>query len=559
MQGEYRGDFTRDTFDPLKHFSRVLMQQGRVQLDADWNEQTAILLHYVRSQAADLIGQHGGAGAGFKVEQLHLGSPPSPTGDFVIDLGNYYVDGILCENDNPVLTVQPVSPATGVGNSNQVRIIAGFGSESVPALKDKPVDFSSDNFQTFVRVQIKDVDKTGQILTLPVTLVNLSLTSLVISLRRVTTYLSQPDFPKPDSLGKADSPKTLPLLVYLDVWERHLTYVEDENIREIALGGPETASRAKVVWQVRTNPNIPNGATPPVSKNYYLNDHDWSVHVAGYLQFANRGMLKARVQPQAIATEPCTISPQSSYRGAENQLYRVEIHSPGGKSAAGQTIPATFKWSRENGSVVFPILNIATSSGRTTLNLANLGRDERLSLKVNDWVEVVDDDSILSGGANPLLQVQSIDAPTMTVTLNGTVTLATDKLSTKHPLLRRWEDTQSISESNGSQNTDWTSLEDGIQIQFQPLADTSIQNHYRTGDYWLFPARVASGDIEWPRLRDAQGNLVLDSSNQPIPDALPPHGVEHHFAPLAVITVDAEGNVTSSATNLRRTLETQAK
>ena len=29
-----KGDFSRDTFDPLKHFSRVLMQQGRVQLDA---------------------------------------------------------------------------------------------------------------------------------------------------------------------------------------------------------------------------------------------------------------------------------------------------------------------------------------------------------------------------------------------------------------------------------------------------------------------------------------------------------------------------------------------
>ena len=38
-----RGDFSRDTFDPVKHFSRVLQQQGRVQLDADWNEQTAIL------------------------------------------------------------------------------------------------------------------------------------------------------------------------------------------------------------------------------------------------------------------------------------------------------------------------------------------------------------------------------------------------------------------------------------------------------------------------------------------------------------------------------------
>ena len=29
-----KGDFSRITFDPKKHYSRVLMQQGRVQLDA---------------------------------------------------------------------------------------------------------------------------------------------------------------------------------------------------------------------------------------------------------------------------------------------------------------------------------------------------------------------------------------------------------------------------------------------------------------------------------------------------------------------------------------------
>jgi len=44
-----KGDFTRDTFDRTKHFSRVLMQQGRVTLDADFNEQTAIDLHYFRT------------------------------------------------------------------------------------------------------------------------------------------------------------------------------------------------------------------------------------------------------------------------------------------------------------------------------------------------------------------------------------------------------------------------------------------------------------------------------------------------------------------------------
>ena len=29
-----KGDFTRNTFDPTKHYSQVLMQQGRVQLDS---------------------------------------------------------------------------------------------------------------------------------------------------------------------------------------------------------------------------------------------------------------------------------------------------------------------------------------------------------------------------------------------------------------------------------------------------------------------------------------------------------------------------------------------
>ena len=53
MQGEFRGDFTRDTYNPSKQFLRVFMQQGRVQLDADWNEQVSILLNYLQTLATD--------------------------------------------------------------------------------------------------------------------------------------------------------------------------------------------------------------------------------------------------------------------------------------------------------------------------------------------------------------------------------------------------------------------------------------------------------------------------------------------------------------------------
>jgi hypothetical protein len=46
---------------------------------------------------------------------------------------------------------------------------------------------------------------------------------------------------------------------------------------------------------------------------------------------------------------------------------------------------------------------------------------------------------------------------------------------------------------------------------------------YQTGDYWLIPARTATGDIEWPRTDDAN----------PIPQS--PIGIKHHYCRLAVI------------------------
>src|SRR3712207_4154570 len=86
-----KADIGRVTFDPAKQFLRVVMQQGRVQLESDWNEQVAILLDAVRTLAADLIGPWGGSAGGFGVE------PIREAGDFALTAGYYYVDGIRCE------------------------------------------------------------------------------------------------------------------------------------------------------------------------------------------------------------------------------------------------------------------------------------------------------------------------------------------------------------------------------------------------------------------------------------------------------------------------------
>jgi hypothetical protein len=481
MQGEYRGDFTRDTFHQANHFCRVLMQQGRVQLDADWNEQASVLLHYLRSLGADLIGQHGGpAASGFAISPVTTNN----LSDFQIGYGNYYVDGILCE----------------------------FGAPPAPAGSPPPG----------------------------------------------VTYLGQPDFPNPPAFSAPGIG-----LFYLDVWERHVTGAQQDLLTEVALGGPDTATRAKVICQVKLATNFPLGGAWPQQK---FSDAEWQTWVALW-QAANRGTLKAQVKPEAMSTDACVISAASSYRGTENQLYRVEIHNGGTLQspappetgdqelalAPGAPTGPSYKWSRENGSVVFPILSLAISAGQTTVVLSSLGRDSNLSLQVDDWVEVVDDNFALSRSVDLLLKVVKIDSTTQMVTLAGTSGITVAQPPTTHPLLRRWDGIGPIVEGSGSQLPNWLNLEDGLQVQFQPAPPPASPNYpttpnqYRSGDYWLIPARVATGNIEWPQLANAQG-----------PAALPPHGVEHHYAPLALATVRSAANGGTVMLDLRRTFAAMA-
>jgi Family of unknown function (DUF6519) len=51
------GDYTRVTFDPYRDHVGVLMQQGRVTLDADWNELVDLVDRRLRAETIDIIGR----------------------------------------------------------------------------------------------------------------------------------------------------------------------------------------------------------------------------------------------------------------------------------------------------------------------------------------------------------------------------------------------------------------------------------------------------------------------------------------------------------------------
>ena len=453
MRGQFRGDFSRDTFDPLRHFSRVLMQQGRVQLDADWNEQVSIILHYMRMLASDIIGPHGvprtpdgQVGNGFAISVSN--------GELQIAPGHYYIDGIVCENSDAI------------------------------------------------------------------------------------SYFAQPDLPA--EIAQAQLPAAGDYLLYLDVWERHVSYIEDDYMREKALAGPDTASRAKVIWQMKAIAIDPNA---DADLDFKANYDQFITKLANEIKPGN-GRLRARAKREAPAPEPCLISPQAKYRGPENQLYRVEIHRPG---RVTDRVPPTFKWSRENASVIFPISAINSEK----ITLENLGRDQRLTLTPNDWVELLDDEMIVAGEPGQLYKVESVDSDAMEVTLQAPPAFSFN-LET-HPHLRRWDQKNGgdsgVPVAEGNTGEDWIRLEDGIEIQF-PTPDSEgtdpngeiIPHLYRSGDYWLIPARTATGDVEWP------GPI-----NNPTP--LPPQGVKHHYAPIWRVSIPQDGaepNITGG--DLRRKL-----
>jgi Family of unknown function (DUF6519) len=347
-------------------------------------------------------------------------------------------------------------------------------------------------------------------------------------------YLTQPPYDRltthPYRPGPLPSAAKNPFLVYLRVWERHVTEVEDPALHEFALGihHPDSTSRSQITWRVELaefKQVKPGGDRKQILRKAV---DDW---LATARATAGRGVLKVRAtRPDDADDNPCAAGPDAAYLG-ENQLYRVEIRQ-GGTAADG----ATFVWSRDNGSVIYPI---ATCSD-TEVVLTTLGRDWHTTLEAGAWVEVVDDAVSLRPGlgkpaaAPALRRVTDVRPETMTVLLDDAPPdgVGTDPLL--HPYLRRWDMPSDenvttelgvpIRETTGDPAGLWIPLERGIEAQFLPAADPAPAMSYRSGDFWTFPARRVLADV------------VFDYS-----DGRPPMGLDQHYAPLAV--VDGDGTI----------------
>jgi hypothetical protein len=440
-----KGDFTRLTFRKEKHYSSVRRQQGRIDLDADGNEQVDITAYRSETEALDVIGLCGAPkhDAGFAIVDssglssaettrlTNLGLLPLKSGDFLLGSGRAYVDGILCENEDTV------------------------------------------------------------------------------------SFTKQPDL--------APAPPTGPgrYLAFLDVWQRHLTALDDPGIREVALGGPDTATRTKTVWQVQMLKVGDEGAAVTCSSD----PSAWKDTIA-----ASTIKLSARAALEEPSDKPCILPPGAGYRRLENQLYRVEIHRAGAVNDSDKDKVTTFKWSRDNGSVAARIGMIAVSD----ITLTSARHDPALGFVEGQWIELLDDRNDWNktpGVLVPILKVAdlvlTVDTAQAIAPPGGSLSQFAAALNQKfHPKVRRWDSVGVTAAMIPGTNDGFLALEDGVEVKF--ATGTS-----RAGDYWLIPARTDQGNVEWPQ--DSA------SPSKPVPQL--PHGIIHHFCRLAILDVNATGVV----------------
>jgi hypothetical protein len=179
-------DTSRYRFDPWKNYSGVVMEQGRVQLDSDWNEWLAQLNRRIQAGTLDTMGRAAYPSTTPFAFKISFDS----SGKLVIGPGRMYVDGLLAENHGNPATVSWDPALAEMSNTPQP----------------------------------PTTTETGAL-----------------------AFVDQPWYSK--LAPNATLPGSGSYLAYLDVWTRAVDYLQDPALVESAVA-VDTTGRLQTVWQV---------------------------------------------------------------------------------------------------------------------------------------------------------------------------------------------------------------------------------------------------------------------------------------------------------------------
>jgi hypothetical protein len=262
-------DITRLLIQPRKHYVGARMQQGRVVLDSDFNEEAELVGEERRRAFADIVGPTGSPDEGFAAD-LDIGDevviqPVSFNGEPAIDTLNYrirpgsmYVAGLRFEHEE-----RTISDEAG----------------------GDPIVFQRD----FLQMRAADAPQ-----------------------------------PQPES--------THSQLTYLHGWQQCVAATEDQEIRERALGGIDTSARVRRMArvEVRAVENNEDCTAAWEEVRQQIEAEAGGVFDESGHELLSSARLRVTFVPgEALdPCAPCAPDDVGRYLGADNQTIRIMLAAP---------------------------------------------------------------------------------------------------------------------------------------------------------------------------------------------------------------------------------------
>lgn len=474
-------DRARVSYDPNQQYRSVVMQQGRVTLEADFNEELAIAGEGLREEILDIVGPSGTPDNGYLITPLK-----NPPFDLAISSGTMYVGGLRVATPAHVPPPAPAPPVPSATGAAVRQPLADVVTPKVVHAANIPIALSATELKL-----ISTFRYTHQ-----------------------TDWLDHSDDPDWVDVPGDKAPNIE--FVYLLLREQEVSAVEDLDLKDVALGGPDTAQRTRLIQHIvrLASPN------PTCEASLLVARKRWKTEGLGFnpqtMRLESIASLKASFSAPSSTPDLCNPQAQGGYLGADNQLIRVQI-----SGIDQQTGNPKFLWGFDNASFLYRLdLDI---NNKQLLHLQSRPVDAAHQPTANQAVEVLRSAAELSNGeyvASATGVVLTLDKAynpdTQIITLPASVTKLPDEFydSTQTPqvFLRVWQQELVFTPGTAVQLGDT-----GLQVTLQAPG-----NVFHTGDYWVLAVRPSTPQQVYPEryLNDFQ----------------PPDGPRMWVCPLAVIT-----------------------
>jgi hypothetical protein len=403
-------DIARVTYDPVRQYRSVISQQGRVTLEADYNEAATLATEALRLETIDIIGPTGALGDGYKV------GSSATLGGISIHSGIFYLGGWRLELDKAI------------------------------------------------------------------------------------------DLP-PQSGGSANVVSKENLLVALLLTEQAVCAVEDQALREVALGGPDSAARSRLMQRFLRLPLDGDTCAAGAALIAGLLASDGVSIDPATLQLISQARLQAGFVPGPANTDPCTPAAAGGYLGADNQLVRVTVTAYDATTKTG-----TLLWSWNNASLLYR----AAVVDPLTLKLSNTPVDEEHAPQLGQMVEILraeldlgDGNLIAEGQGFVTAAAQAYSFDSQHVVLS--TELPADYKNQKNPLfVRLW---LASAPFTAGQPTALDSVS-GITVT---ITLPELPSHIAARPFWRFAVRPSMPQMIYPQ-RYADSPQPPDGPRQWITD-----------------------------------------